>query len=56
VNEYRVTIDTMDEQYLYEVDAYDEEHARAEAEYLALIDGLNMPRWYDSQVDLLTEG
>lgn len=39
--DYRVTIDTLREQYLYEVEADDTDVARDEARTLALADGLD---------------
>jgi hypothetical protein len=39
MREYRVTIDTLREQYLYTVEATDTDEARDEARTLALADG-----------------
>jgi hypothetical protein len=48
MNEYIVTIDSMSEQYVYDVDADDVDEACAMGEYLASIDGLDLTRWHES--------
>lgn len=44
MNLYRVTIDTLSEQYEYNVEAANEAHAETEAVYLAIQDGLDATR------------
>lgn len=53
VVEYRVTIDTMDEQYEYNVEATDEIGARQQALDLAYDGGLDHDKWHSIKVEEL---